>query len=148
MKIGSPGLDAARQPGDDGREGMYRVRASSPFETRRHQLAEAFRAVADLVLQRGVHFAEGDVVAERAEDRVVAEAERAAFLVDDLALDPGLEQLAVAIGPAQRQRADEAGTAVALRIELAEHAVHREIEVAFAVAVLVGPARGVDAGRA
>src|SRR5688572_10895523 len=114
LKLGSAGLDAARRPGDDGKRGA----CLSPLEARRQQLAEGFRAVADFAFVGWVHLAEGDVVAERLEQRVVAEAAGAALLVDDLAVDPGLEQFAMAVGPAQRERADEAGAAVAVRRQL------------------------------
>src|SRR6185295_966 len=80
--------------------------------------------------------------------RVVAEAARSALLVDDLALDPGLEQLAMAVGPAQGEGADEAGAAVVVRGELAQHAVHADVEIALAIMTLVGPARRIDARRA
>src|SRR4030095_16190119 len=55
---------------------------SSPLEARGHQLAHALRAVAVFAFVVGVHLAERLGVAERLEDRVVAEAAIAAFLVD------------------------------------------------------------------
>jgi hypothetical protein len=88
---------------------------------------------------------------QRLEDRVVAEALAAARRPDDQdAVDPAFEGLDMAIGPAERQRADEMRVAAgfgALFDQPVMDPAHPLGEVAAPVLEL-GPARREDAGLA
>ena len=70
--------------------------------------------MADGVLGLGVHFAEGQGAAGGQENRVIAEAVASPGRPDNLAANETREGLAVAIGPRQRQDADEAGATVGI----------------------------------
>ena len=102
-----------------------------------------------LCFSQRLHLAEGLLMPDRHEHRIVAEALVAARRPDQRAVDPALEGFDLAVvGPGDRQRAGEmrVGRGVGLRrLDLAPHPLHRAHPVAVAILVL-GPARGEDAG--
>src|SRR5690606_5156077 len=107
-------------------------------------------AVAALLLLRAGHLGEGALLALRHEHRVVAEPARAARLLDQLALDPALGQLLVAVRPGKAEHRDERRAAIGLREaaeapgQLVAHPGHGPAKVA----LRPGPARRVHPGRA
>src|SRR5690606_40706573 len=86
-------------------EVLRRSAISALGEAHGDQPAQGERPVAALLFLRGRHLGEGALLALRHEHRVVAEAARAARLLDQLALDPALRQLLVAVrpGPAEHR---------------------------------------------
>ena len=81
-------------------------------EARRHKLGECAGAVADGVLRRRLHLAEGQRSAARQEHRVVAETTLAARGPHRLAIDPADKRLGVPVRPGEAQRRDEPRTPV------------------------------------
>src|SRR5688572_11051090 len=94
--------------------------------------------------------AKGPLIAIGNEHRVIAKAVLPARRPDERAVDAALEAFDRAVGPGNRQRADEVRVmpAVGTRcLDFVPNTLHRAIEVAVAILVL-GPARRVDAGTA
>src|SRR5512143_3950443 len=81
-------------------------------EAGRDQQAEGLGPMADGMLADGIHLAEGLAAALGQEDRVVAEAALAARRPDEAPVDMALEALDMAVGPGERERADEMGAPV------------------------------------
>src|SRR5690606_26095146 len=114
-------------------------------EARGDELPERLGAVAHPVFRRRRHLAEGHDVAIGLEYGIVAEAVLSARRPDDGAVGLALEALAMAVGRAQRQGADEM-TASLLRLaragigQLAIEPFHGKAEIAGDA----GPACGVD----
>src|SRR5579862_5335601 len=114
------------------------------LKTCRRQFREGVGAVADAVLQFGVHFAEGFVVAIRHEHRVVAEAARPARRPDETSMRLAAKGGFLAIRPGEREDRDEMGAPVLLSAEFRLHPRHRGAEIL----PRPGPARRIDARRA
>mgnify|MGYP003343829832 CR=1 FL=1 len=71
------------------------------------ELAEGVGAVADRVLGGGVHFAEGFGAVVGQEHRVIAEAIAPTRRPDERAVDAAFKPFDMAVGPGERERADE-----------------------------------------
>src|SRR4051812_47995611 len=90
-----------------GRRGRGRRRS---FVERRHELAKGVGAMTNLMLQRRVELAEGLVMADRHEHRVIAEASLPTWRPDENTVDASVEGLRLSVvGPGNRQRAGEVG---------------------------------------
>src|SRR3954471_3562166 len=107
--------------------------------------------MADAVLLVRIHLAESDVVAGRHEHGIIAEAPLAAGRPDEAAVDPPFEPFAMAVRPAQSERADEMGDSARLgaeRFQTLLHSPHGEAEIAARLCIAVscvarhGPSRG------
>src|SRR5271169_925544 len=93
------------------------------------------------------HLAEGFVQPVGQEDRVVAEALVAALWKDEHAVDAALELFRMAVGPDDRESADEMRGEGRLRPALPEFALDA-FDRRAKIPVVAAPARRIDAGRA
>src|SRR5512146_188876 len=102
--------------------------------------------MADGMFERRIDLAEGLLHAVGDEDGIVAETAIAAWREFEMAFHVAFEDFGAAARFGQRQRADEPrGIVVSvLGGELVAHALHRDLEIA----MLAGPARGIDSRRA
>src|SRR5438477_12744984 len=76
-------------------------------EERIDELPESYGAVRDFMLGIWVHFAKGHIMSFGQEHRIIAKAMFAARRPDERAMDLAFEILDMAVGPGNRQHADE-----------------------------------------
>src|SRR3546814_18498388 len=89
--------------------------AMTALKNARHQLRERIGAVADRMFFGRVDFRISQRLARRNEDRIIAKTQRAARRPGQAARRPALENLGMAVGPGEREGADEGGAAVDVR---------------------------------
>src|SRR3546814_6919427 len=101
------------------------VRHDGLLQHRRSHLAEGVGTVADRVFGVGIHLAEGLVAAIGQEDGIVAEPLVAARRPDERAVDPAFEPFDMAVGPGERERADEMRVAAGVGAGVAQPEIGR-----------------------
>src|SRR5438128_1408477 len=100
--------------------------------------------MAHRVLGGGIHLAEGEAIALRYEDGIVAEAALAARREGERAIDAAFIGFALPVRSCQGENANEIGAAVGIAFELAFDARHGGGKIFSRP----GPARRMDARRA